>query len=368
MYQERQKRERKGQQEKMRKVLQAYYDHKKWEKLEAEHKLYLKDQAKKVKDEKAKKAKEDASKKKELKKKDDDDGYSDESFEDKPVVSKKNLSAKKTALRPGSAAPGRTIQLEKGMIHPAEKVLSKTKVESIKDQLDIEMEEVFALMKLAQEIKMTNEVPKILSYYEQNKGRCSKQIRGGETGARSLLTSFFSDANVILRLQLYRDKINTSRRRGDVPLLAFYINIQPEDRLYYLVHKKKVTNKRHDDDEHGKKERSMQDIIEDYEREQKELREAAKEAERKKMEEKRTTEAKAIGKSVFGKNFDEKALEPKLKNRPDPARPKDKWKVGRELKALKKMFPHDRVIERMIEEEFKTNQLFKYPEEYDLYD
>jgi len=32
------------------------------------------------------------------------------------------------------------------------------------------------------------------------------------------------------------------------------------------------------------------------------------------------------------------------------------------------MFPHDRVIQRMVEEEFRTNQLFKYPQEYDLYD
>jgi hypothetical protein len=52
----------------------------------------------------------------------------------------------------------------------------------------------------------------------------------------------------------------------------------------------------------------------------------------------------------------------------DVTAPKDKWKVGNELKALQKEFPHDRVLERMITEEFKTNQLFKYPEEYDLYD
>jgi hypothetical protein len=30
------------------------------------------------------------------------------------------------------------------------------------------------------------------------------------------------------------------------------------------------------------------------------------------------------------------------------AKPKDKWKVGRELKALAKEFPHDRVIQRMV--------------------
>jgi hypothetical protein len=49
------------------------------------------------------------------------------------------------------------------------------------------------------------------------------------------------------------------------------------------------------------------------------------------------------------------------------AKPKDKWKKGRVLKELYKEFPHDRVLERMIKEEFGTNQLFKYPEEYDVY-
>lgn len=35
--------------------------------------------------------------------------------------------------------------------------------------------------------------------------------------------------------------------------------------------------------------------------------------------------------------------------------PKDKWKVGKELKKLQEDFPHDRVIQRMVAEEFKCN-------------
>ena len=35
---------------------------------------------------------------------------------------------------------------------------------------------------------------------------------------------------------------------------------------------------------------------------------------------------------------------------------------------LRKKFPHDPVLERMIKEEFKENRIFKYPEEYDLFD
>lgn len=35
---------------------------------------------------------------------------------------------------------------------------------------------------------------------------------------------------------------------------------------------------------------------------------------------------------------------------------------------LKKKFPHDIVLQKMIKEEFKQNRVFKYPEEYDQYD
>lgn len=31
------------------------------------------------------------------------------------------------------------------------------------------------------------------------------------------------------------------------------------------------------------------------------------------------------------------------------------------------MFPHDRVLERMVKEEFSKNQHFRYPAEYDVF-
>lgn len=50
------------------------------------------------------------------------------------------------------------------------------------------------------------------------------------------------------------------------------------------------------------------------------------------------------------------------------AKPKDFWKVGKKLLELQKKFPHDRVIERMLQNEFRTNKVFRYPEEYDVFD
>ena len=49
------------------------------------------------------------------------------------------------------------------------------------------------------------------------------------------------------------------------------------------------------------------------------------------------------------------------------AKPKDKWKVGKKLLEMQGDFPHDRVLQRMVREEFKENQVFRYPEEYDVY-
>lgn len=47
---------------------------------------------------------------------------------------------------------------------------------------------------------------------------------------------------------------------------------------------------------------------------------------------------------------------------------KDRWQQGRKLIEMQKEFPHDAVLRRMIKEEFKENRLFKFPEEYDVYD
>ena len=50
------------------------------------------------------------------------------------------------------------------------------------------------------------------------------------------------------------------------------------------------------------------------------------------------------------------------------AKPKDKLMKGKTMLFLKKMFPNDRILQRMLLTEFKKNKLLKYPEEYDIYD
>jgi hypothetical protein len=77
--------------------------------------------------------------------------------------------------------------------------------------------------------------------------------------------------------------------------------------------------------------------------------------------------------SVFGKDKKLK-LDQKLSSQKNTKRleelavPKDKWKRLRILMDLKKKFNHDITLQKMINEELKSNRVFKYPEEYDLYD
>ena len=50
------------------------------------------------------------------------------------------------------------------------------------------------------------------------------------------------------------------------------------------------------------------------------------------------------------------------------ALPKDRLKLGKALLHLRKMFPKDKILLKMILHEFKENKVSKYPLEYDLYD
>lgn len=51
-----------------------------------------------------------------------------------------------------------------------------------------------------------------------------------------------------------------------------------------------------------------------------------------------------------------------------PHDPKDRWKVGKTLLELQKQFPMDDIIRQMVKEEFKNNRVFRYIEEYEVYD
>lgn len=50
------------------------------------------------------------------------------------------------------------------------------------------------------------------------------------------------------------------------------------------------------------------------------------------------------------------------------SKPKDRLKLGKALLKLKKMFPKDPILMKMIIDEFKESKIAKHPLEYDCFD
>lgn len=99
----------------------------------------------------------------------------------------------------------------------------------------------------------------------------------------------------------------------------------------------------------------------------------AEENEKLKQEElkqKRKEEKKLLSMKKLTEKIAQDFKNPEVKAKPldELALPKDKWKRGKKLLELKNKFPHDLVLQRMIKDEFKENRVFKYPEEYEIYD
>ena len=78
--------------------------------------------------------------------------------------------------------------------------------------------------------KLTNDPQQVLGTYLDAVGGLGDRPKDRED-IRRLVTEFFANENLMARLILYRDEINKSKRRGDVPYTAFYRSIQQEERL-----------------------------------------------------------------------------------------------------------------------------------------
>jgi hypothetical protein len=94
-----------------------------------------------------------------------------------------------------------------------------------------------AIMSVSMDVKLTNEPIEILRHYRENKQRCQIDIPGGESEVNRILTEFFNDGNTVKRLIIYKDQINKSKRKGEVPLYQFYLSMPAEEKRIYLVEK-----------------------------------------------------------------------------------------------------------------------------------
>ena len=208
---------------------------------------------------------------------------------------------------------------------------------------------------------MPSTISEIMSVYQTYKSTISQLRDTNQETLSKMVHHYFEPQEKVLRLMLLRDRINPSRRKGEVTLLAYYINLKPDEKNANMINM--------DQPGRNKEERSAtaKFEIEIFEKNQaiKQRQESEEELkEFQKAEEKKSVQ---IYKAVFGKKFDEeKGLV--LKDRPDYTQPKNKYRVRTNLMELAKDFRHETVVQNMLKDELADNQLFKYPEEYMMYD
>ncbi len=101
--------------------------------------------------------------------------------------------------------------------------------------------------------------------------------------------------------------------------------------------------------------------IKERDEEERKQREVKEKTEKEAREKKEKERVETLKKQVLGKEINGRRLE-------ELSQPKDKWLTGKTMKSLQHDFPHDRVLEKMIKEEFRENRVFRYPDEYEVYD
>lgn len=80
---------------------------------------------------------------------------------------------------------------------------------------------------------MANTLREVGSVFEKRRALAPSKLHNSNVSM--LLSQFFDPYEVVLRLNIYKDRINTSKRRAQgVPLHAFYLNVSQNERLAYL--------------------------------------------------------------------------------------------------------------------------------------
>ena len=99
----------------------------------------------------------------------------------------------------------------------AEIGISTEALKAIDEPLQKKQNAVMAIMQLVSDHKMTNDAREAFRVFRDHKDRCSADI--GESEAERLLNEFLTEENQMRRLVMYKDRVNPSRRRGNVPLI-----------------------------------------------------------------------------------------------------------------------------------------------------
>ena len=200
-----------------------------------------------------------------------------------------------------------------------------------------------------------------------------------EKSASALLRDFFSDSNFIRRVKLHQQHICKSKLKQNSIITLYYKEMTRQDKITNLVSQSKGYELLQ---QHLKTEA-------EHQKEKERLAQLEKKVATAKAEKKPETEIAKIQqedtlllqleKATAENNYEEEQRIRKelktLQQRREVDRqrierlamPKDQWRLTKQLVKLRKEFPHDRCLERMIQEEMAKNQAFRHPSEYDVF-
>ena len=188
---------------------------------------------------------------------------------------------------------------------------------------------------------MVNDSSTLYDYYCEQKAAFTYPSQ--EHIALNMIRDFFTAEKFLLRLNLHREHICKSKTKKQQILKLYYVEIPQRERLMNLIDFTPA-------DKSGKD--GLAVIQEDADKTR-----AAEEAKEQRRQDR-----------ILAKLEKDKITKASKVRMNELAKPNDKWKVGKKLIQLQKDFPHDRVLQRMVKEEFKANQTFRYPDEYDKFD
>ena len=229
---------------------------------------------------------------------------------------------------------------------------------------------------------------------QKEKARFGVLWAKGDDDASRMILRFFRKEHLFHRLRIiYTHKIETQGKYRHLKMWGFYQNLTDRQRLLRLIdcdypqsaHHLRHVRLDHEHLDSITKEYSVlvpptrydtvsvEEMCQRYEVFGQAERQAVIREEVRIRHAKRGRHQDFLLTNVLGKKRKD-ALEVKLAGQKtevrlaELAKPKDKWKRLKILMELRKKFAHDITLEKMIKEELKSNRVFKYPDEYDLYD
>ena len=202
--------------------------------------------------------------------------------------------------------------------------------------------QLFASVRMTDQKIMSNDPNVVRQIYPSQKYKFS--YLNDERTAQQMILDFFSEAEFLKRLQLHRNHICKSKTKKQQYIKLYYVEILQRESQINLIDFVSADKASGLD--------GLYAIQKDID-----TKRIAQEQEQRKRDE-------ALAAKQEKAKLDKLVAKEKLEKL---AKPKDKQKVVKKLLEMQQQFPHNRVVQKMVKQEFKANQVFRYPEEQDKF-